>query len=134
MKIPPTVDTRFLLTTFLEESAPIQEKVKRKARELREAGAYVPTIVLHEVFKFEYETQGAEIANHRANAIVQSTFQVVPLDARIALSSAELRCRHRGLPTADSIIAATALALKSNIVVTDDPHFEQIRGLRAEWI
>ncbi|HKZ39527.1 MAG TPA: hypothetical protein VJ044_01115 [Candidatus Hodarchaeales archaeon] len=34
-------------------------------------------------------------------------------------------------PTADSLIAATAMG-KNDITVTDDPHFMQIDGLRAK--
>ncbi len=70
----------------------------------------------------------------RVNSIIRSNFQIIDLDPKIALSAATLRCRHRDLPTADSIIAATAIELKSNTVFTDDPHFQKIRKNDGEWI
>ncbi|TMI44427.1 type II toxin-antitoxin system VapC family toxin [Candidatus Bathyarchaeota archaeon] len=134
MKAPPTVDTRFLLTNFLAEPSPLREKTRQKAAELEAKGAFVPTIVLHEVYKFEYETVGADAAMVRVNSIVRSNFQIIDLDTKIALSAARLRCRHKDLPTADSIIAATAIELKSNTVFTDDPHFQKIPEINVEWI
>ncbi len=63
MKTPPTIDTRFLLTNFLAEPSPTREKTRQKAAELRPGGALVPTMVLHELYMFEYETIGANAAN-----------------------------------------------------------------------
>lgn len=134
MSPPPTVDTRFFLTHFLAETPSLIEKTKRKITELQQRNAIVPTIVVHEVYKFEYENMGSEIADLRVNSILKSTFKIVDLSVPIALSSAKLRAGHRGLPTADSIIAATALDSKSRRVVSDDPHFSRIEGLTSEWI
>ncbi len=134
MKSAPTVDTRFFLTHFLADTEQARESTKRKAEALRRAEAYVPTIVLHEVYKFEHETAGADMASLRIDSIVNSSFRIIHLDTPIALSAAQLRITHRGLPTADSIIAATALEMKSTGIVTDDPHFSEIKGIKVEWI
>lgn len=134
MKPPPTIDTRFFLTHFLVEPSPTRDKTRRKAEQLEAQRAFVPTIVLHEVYKFEYETLGADVAALRVDSIVRSNFKIVDLDTAIALSAARLRCRHKGLPTADSIIAASAMELKSNTVITDDPHFSEIKGINVEWV
>jgi predicted nucleic acid-binding protein len=133
LKSPPTIDTRLFLTLFLAESSATIEKTRAKAEQLEAQKAFVPTIVLHEVFKFEYETLGADVATLRTNSIIKSDFNVVDLDTTIALSAARLRCRYKGLPTADSIIAATSMELKSNTVITDDPHFKAIREITVEW-
>ncbi len=134
MKPPPTVDTRFFLTLFLADPGPLKEKTRRKAEQLEAQKAFIPTIVLHEVYKFEYETVGSDIAALRVDSIIKSNFRIVNLDTPIALSAARLRCRYKGLPTADSVIAATAVELKSNTVITDDPHFKEIREISVEWI
>jgi len=134
LKSPPTVDTRLFLTLFLAESPSTKEKVRRKVEQLEAQKSLVPTIVLHEVYKFEYETIGADVAALRTDSIVKSNFKILDLDTAIALSAARLRCRYRGLPTADSIIAATAIELKSNTVITDDPHFKEIGEISVEWI
>ena len=103
MKVSPTVDTRFFLTHFLAETATITEKTKQKIEELQRQRAFVPTIVLHEVYKFEYETAGADVAGLRIDSIVRSNFRIVDLDTPIALSAARLRCRHSGLPDSNPL-------------------------------
>jgi len=134
LKPPSTVDTRFFLTLFLTEPGLAKEKAKRKAEQLEAQRAFVPTMVLHEMYKFEYETLGADVAALRVDSVLKSNFEIRDLDTAIALSAARLRCRYAGLPTADSIIAATAIELKSNTVITDDPHFDKIREIHVEWI
>jgi predicted nucleic acid-binding protein len=129
-----TIDTRFFLTHFLAETNTAKEKTRRKIAELQRESAIVPTIVIHEVYKFEHETVGEEVADLRLNSILKSSFRIVDLTTPIAISAAKLRTRYRELPTADSIIAATALDLKSKRVVTDDPHFSKIQGITTDWI
>jgi len=130
----PTVDTRFFLTHFLGETETTREKTRHKITELQRQNAIVPTIVIHEVYKFECENVGADAADLRIDSILKSTFRVVDLTVPIAITAARLRTRQRGLPTADSIIAATALELKSKQVISDDPHFSKIEGIRIDWI
>ncbi len=134
MKTAPTVDTRFFLTHFLAETDSVRQKTRRKVDALQRQKAFVPTIVLHEVYKFQHETAGRDAASLRVDSIVKSNFRTVDLDTPIALAAALLRVNHEGLPTADSIIAATALQLNSATVVTDDPHFERVEGIKVEWI
>ena len=131
---PPTVDTRFFLTHFLAESRDLKQKTARKIVELQRENAIVPTIVIHEVYKFVSENRGFEVADLRVNSILNSTFKLVDLQVPIAVAAARLRVQHRGLPTADSIIAATALDAKSRRVISDDPHFSKIEGIKLEWI
>ncbi len=52
--------------------------------------------------------------------------------AEIAKSSAELRLKYN-VSMADSIIAATALALKATCV-SDDPHFRAVKEIKTDWI
>jgi len=91
-------------------------------------------MVIHEVYKFEYENVGADTAELRVGSILKSTFRIIDLTVPIAIAAAKLRARYRGLPTADSVIAATALELKSKQIVSDDTHFSKIEGIRTDWI
>jgi len=102
--------------------------------ELQREIAIVPTIVLHEIYKFMYENVGNEVAELRIDSIIASRFRIVELTTRIAVTSANLRCRYRGLPTADSIVGATSIETRSRRVLSDDPHFKEIREIRSEWI
>jgi predicted nucleic acid-binding protein len=131
--MPPTLDTRFFLTHFLADTEDLRRRTSRKMIEFQRATAIVPTIVLHEVYKFQFENIGKEVAELRLDSILKSGFSFVDLDSKIAVTSARLRCRHKDLPTADAIVAASAIETKSGRVVSDDPHFRQITGIKTEW-
>lgn len=130
------VDTRFFIVHFLAEN----EELKKKTRKLfvdfqqPENEGYVPTIVIHEVYKFEFETFGKDVADLRINSILKSGLNIVNLSSPIAIAAAKLRCKYSELPTADSIIAATAIEVKSDCILTDDEHMKQIREINTRWI
>jgi predicted nucleic acid-binding protein len=132
--MPPTLDTRFFLTHFLAETEDLRRRTAKKMAEANRERAFVPTIVLHEVYKFEFENLGKDVAEMRLDTIMKSGFTLVDLDCKIAITSAQLRCRNKQLPTADAIVAATAIETKSRQVVSDDPHFREIKGVKTEWI
>ena len=132
--MPRTVDTRFFLTHFLADTDELKNKTSRKLIELQKEMAVVPTIVLHEVYKFMHENVGKDVALLRVNSITSSRFRIVDLTTSIALASATLRCNDRDLPTADSIVAATSLETKSRRVISDDPHFKDIKAIHSEWL
>jgi predicted nucleic acid-binding protein len=102
--------------------------------ELRREAAIVPTIVIHEVYKFEYQKFGRETANMDIRSIETAGFSIADLTISIAKKAAILRCRYGGVPTADSIIAATAMEYKSYRVVSDDEHFAGIKEIKSEWV
>ena len=94
----------------------------------------IPTIVIHEFYKFEMQTLGIDIANIRINVILKSKLVITELDLAIAIEAARLRCKYADLPTADAIIAATAIKSSSNFVFTDDKHIKQIKETKTKWI
>jgi len=77
----------------------------------------VPSIVLHGVFRWA-DREGGERAAKRAVAAMRAGL-VIPLDADLAIAAARVARRHR-LPTADSIIYATALAHRATVWTQDD--------------
>ena len=86
----------------------------------------VPTIVLHEVYRW-VEREGGESAANRA-ALAMQEGSVVALDADLAIAAARLARRHK-LPTADSIIYATARS-RGATVWTQDDDFEDLPDVR----
>ena len=132
--MPVTVDTRFLLTHYLADTDELKVKTSGRMVELQRETAFVPTIVIHEVYKFMCEKLGKEVAQLRIDSILTSRLKIVDLTAKIAVTSAALRCQHRDLPTADSIVAATSIQTGSKRVLSDDPHFKKITSIRSEWI
>lgn len=129
-----TVDTRFFLRHFTADTPDLKAKTSRKMRELQGEQAAMPTIVIHELHRYQYQSLGRDIAETRTNLIVRSGFHVVNPDVAIAKKAGELRSVYAQLPTADAIIAATALVSRSSKVVRDDPHFRAIKEIRTEWV
>lgn len=134
MNLPLTVDTRFFLTHYVADTEELRSKTSRKIIELKKESAIVPTIVIHEVYKFMQDNAGKDVAQLRVNSIISSSFTIVDLTTRIALTSAGLRCRYRDLPTADAIVAGTCIETKSKRVLTDDPHFKKMKEINCEWL
>jgi predicted nucleic acid-binding protein len=132
--MPRTIDTRFFLTHFLAETDELKAQTSEKMVELQREMAVVPTIVLHEVYKFMHDNLGKDVAQLRVNSITTSRLRIIDLTASIAVTSANLRCRYRDLPTADSIVAGTSIETKSKRVISDDPHFQKITEIHGEWL
>jgi len=130
------IDTRFLVVHFLAEDEETRGKTRKILEGLqREANlGFVPTIVVHEFYKFEMENFGRDVAEMRVNAILKSKLKTFDLDSSTAIEAARLRCRYAGLPMADAIIAATAIGTSSDFVITDDRHIKEIREVKTKWI
>ncbi|MEM3546161.1 MAG: PIN domain-containing protein [Candidatus Bathyarchaeia archaeon] len=130
------IDTRFFIVHFLAEDEETKSKTRRILESLqREASiGFVPTIVVHELYKFEMENFGRDVADMRVNAILKSKLKVVDLDSSTAIEAARMRCKYADLPMADAIIAATAIRTSSDFVLTDDRHIKQIKEVKTKWI
>lgn len=86
----------------------------------------VPTVSLFEVFKRALQQRGEPSALQAVALMHQG--KVVDLDTTLALSAARLSADER-LPLADSIMLATARAVKATLW-TQDAHFEGRDGVR----
>ena len=130
------IDTRFLVTHFLAPDEETKKWTKTTLENLqREPNlGIIPSIVIHEFYKFEMQTLGADVANIRINIVLKSKLAISDLDSEIAIEAARLRCKYADLPTADAIIAATAIKSSSNFVLTDDKHIKQIKETKTKWI
>ena len=130
------IDTRFLVTHFLAPNEEIKKWTKTTLENLQKEPniGIVPSIVIHEIYKFELQTLGVDVANIRINIILKSKLNVSDLDSDIAIEAARLRCKYANLPTADAIIAATAIKTSSTYILTDDIHIKQIKETKTKWI
>ncbi len=130
------VDTRFLITHLLAQDE-LTKKQTRKTLEQLQNGSnqgIVPSIVIHEFYKFILETYGKETADLRVNTILSSKLHTANLDTVIGIEAAKLRCRYAELPTADAVIAATAIVTSCEFVLTDDKHIRQIKETKTRWL
>jgi predicted nucleic acid-binding protein len=130
------IDTRFLLTHFLASDEETKKWTKTTLETLQKEPnlGIIPSIVIHEFYKFKMQTLGIDVANLRINIVLKSKLAVSDLDSDIAIEAARLRCRYADLPTADAIIAATSINLSANFVLTDDKHIKQIKETKTKWI
>lgn len=122
-------DTRFFVEYFYSSDSEFLSRLKEDLRSVRDRKVSVVTI--HEVYRIDLEREGREVARLRSETIHRD-FDVVDMDYETAIRSAELRSRHR-IPMADSVIAATA-QIHGCPVVSDDPHFQKIEGIKTRWI
>lgn len=121
-------DTRFFVEYFYSVDSEFLRRLKEDLRSVRDRKVSVVTI--HEVYRIDLEREGREVAKLRSETI-RRDFDVVDMEYETAVRSAELRSRHR-IPMADSVIAATA-QMQGCPVVSDDPHFQKIEGLKTRW-
>jgi predicted nucleic acid-binding protein len=128
-----TVDTRFLLLQLVADTEELKSRVRSKMLELRQEMAIVPTIVLHELYKIEFQRFGREAADLQLKAIETSGMKIEELTTEIARIAAVLRCKYLELPVANSIIAATAIVKGSKVVFSDDEQFAKVKEIRTEW-
>jgi predicted nucleic acid-binding protein len=130
------IDTRFFVVHFLAENEETKGKTRKVLESLQKEAnlGVVPTVVVHEFYKFEMENFGRDVADMRMNVILKSELNTFDLDPSTAIEAARLRCRYSDLPMADAIIAATAIGTSSDFVLTDDRHFKQIKEVKTTWI
>jgi predicted nucleic acid-binding protein len=128
------LDTRFFVAIFEKGEEQFQRWAKLTLDGFRsENVGIVPSIVILELYKVELERLGKEVADLRVNAVLKSTLKTIDLNSSIAIEAAKLRCKYAELPTADAIIAATAIKSASDYVLTDDKHIKQIKETKTRW-
>jgi predicted nucleic acid-binding protein len=89
------------------------------------ADCLVPTIVQFELVKWARREGGIAAAERVLGFTMLCS--IIPLDTRIAASAAEFSRLHK-LPTADSIIYATAIGADADLL-TCDQHFEGLASV-----
>ncbi|MEM2106355.1 MAG: PIN domain-containing protein [Candidatus Bathyarchaeia archaeon] len=121
-------DTRFFVEYFYSSDADLLRRLKEDLRRGKER--MVSTLTIHEIYRINLEKNGREVANMRSETI-RRDFKIVDVTYEIAVLSAEIRSKHR-IPMADSVIAAAA-QIHGCQLVSDDPHFQEIRELKTRW-
>jgi len=122
-------DTRFFWAGYYSPKESQTKQLVEKVRSAKER--FISSIVLHEVYQLTLRKDGRETAKLRTTLLEQD-YEVIDVTAEIAKTSAELRLKYN-MSMADSIIAATALALKATCV-SDDPHFKVVKEIKTDWI
>jgi len=128
------LDFTFLVTHYTTDDERILSRTRAKLAALRrERRGVLPSVVVAEVTNAVCREGGREKALAQLGALEHAGLELVPLDIGLARDAGLLKCVHRDVPMADCVIAATALSLGGR-VVTNDPHFSKVKGLRTTWI
>jgi predicted nucleic acid-binding protein len=128
------IDSRFLVEYFFSRDDEFKSKASKRLALLAEKRmGILPTIVLTETIRYVCEKRGAEEAAIRYLALVRSGLKVMDLDGRIARDAGLLKCRYPNVPTGDCIVASVARASKAKIL-SDDKHFDEIKGTMRSWL
>jgi predicted nucleic acid-binding protein len=121
-------DTRFLVEYFF---SPNHSTIQALKEHLQSTGEKrISAVTIHEIHKLNLKKLDKETAKLR-NTLIRNEFKIIDIDYEIAVASAELSNKYR-IPLTDSVIAATALRT-GDAIVTDDPHFKLIPGLKTRW-
>ena len=121
-------DTRFFIDLFYSSDPTILRQLKEELR--LNSQRLVSAVTIYEVYRINQIREGKTVATLRSETI-QRDFTVIPLDYAISVQAAQIGEQYR-IPLADCVIAATALNHNAP-VVTDDPHFNMITGLKTRW-
>jgi predicted nucleic acid-binding protein len=128
------IDSRFLVEYFFSRDDKFKSKASKRLALLAEKRmGILPTIVLTETIRYVCEKRGAEEAAIRYLALVRSGLKVMDLDGGIARDAGLLKCRYPNVPTGDCIVASVARASKAKIL-SDDKHFDEIKGTMRTWL
>lgn len=118
---------------MVADTEELRGTVRSKMLEMRQEMAIVPTIVLHELYKIEFQRFGREAADIQLKSIETSGLKVEDLTVEVARIAAVLRCKYPDLPVANSVIAATSIVKGSKIVFSDDEQFFKVKEIKTEW-
>jgi predicted nucleic acid-binding protein len=128
------LDTRFFMDSLVSKDVSFRKWARATLDTFEKTNSgVIPSIVILELYKLQLEENGKDAADARIASILQLNLDVIDLDPQIAIQAAKLRCKYGELPTADAIIAATAIITRSDCVLTDDKHIKQIREIKTRW-
>jgi predicted nucleic acid-binding protein len=128
------LDTTFLVLHYFSDDATVIAKTREVLKGSRKLGnkGIVPTIVLAEFYAQTYKRAGRDVADRYFGEIANSGLEIVPLTQEISHGAGLLRSKYQEkTPWGDCIVAATAIHSKAKFVLTEDPHFADLKEIEA---
>ena len=133
MALTAVADAPLLLTL---QFPPSKEKGKRVEEAIsREVVGRLlaPSIVLTEFVKIAGARIGESAALLRLNLLKERGMRVIPLGEELALVAGRLLLSHPDVPIADALIASLVKIGEAEYVITDDPHYQDMK-VRTKWV
>ncbi len=128
------LDTTFFVLHYFSNDADIQSKSREILRLCRRLGnkGVLPTIVLAEFYVQTAKRAGREEAKKLFKEMYNAGLDVVDMDAAIAERAGNLRHKYQEkIPWGDCIVAASGLDNKADIIISEDPHFDEIKEIKT---
>lgn len=128
------LDTTFFVLHYFSSDLNIQSKSKEILRLCRRLGnrGILPTMVLAEFYVQSAKRTGREEAKKLFNEMYNADLDIVNMDVPIAELAASLRHRYKEkVPWGDCIVAASGLNNNANIIISEDPHFDEIKEIKT---
>lgn len=128
------LDTTFFVLHYFSSDADIQSKSREILRLCRRLGnkGILPTIVLAEFYVQAAKRAGREEAKKLFNEMLNADLDIVDMDVAIAERAASLRHRYQEkVPWGDCIVTASGINNKANIIISEDPHFDEIKEINT---
>ncbi len=129
-----TVDTSFFVLHYFSKEPDVLKKSKAALHACKVAGnrGIVPTLVLAEFCAVARRTAGRDVAEARFREIVDSGLELIQLTQEMAREAGIVRVKYQEkIPWGDCIIAGTHIVERADTVLSEDPHFKQIREVKA---
>ena len=129
-----TLDTSFFVLHYFSKEPDALKRSKAALHTCKLAGnkGIVPTVVLAEFYAIARRTAGRDVAEARFREIADSGLQPVQLTQEMAREAGVLRIKYQEkIPWGDCLIAGTHIVERADTILSEDPHFKQIRGVKA---
>ncbi|MEM2970806.1 MAG: PIN domain-containing protein [Candidatus Bathyarchaeia archaeon] len=130
-------DTAFFVLHYFSSEESVLNKTQKILTQCRKLGneGILPTMALGEFYALTRKKAGRDIGEKYFKELINSGLNVVDLTIDIAKQAGMFRHKYKGkIPWGDCIIAATALLEKAEILLTEDPHFKQIKEIKAQTL
>jgi predicted nucleic acid-binding protein len=136
MALRAVLDTRFFFVYFNPASTRQAEWCKSMVLEALKQGSLLiaSTITISELYETMGRLIGKDVVKIRIASIKAKNIHFTPVDEPIATRAGNIKLVIPEIPLADAIIAATAETYTNSLVLTDDPHFQKIEGMKTQWI
>ena len=130
------LDTRFYFSYYNPESEEVatwsKKLIQRVLREELKVASSMITII--ELYGIMGRIVGLDTVKARVTSIKASNIAFIPVTEEIAQVAGRITLTTPRTPLADAIIAATALIHAGGVVITDDKHFDPIKGVKVIWL
>ena len=129
-----TLDTTFFIRHYFAKEPDVLKRSKTVLHYCRLAGnrGILPTMVLAEFYAIARRNAGRDVAELRFKELVDSGLDLVQLSQDGARESGILRVKYQEkIPWGDCLIAGTHIVEKADLILSEDPHFKQIRDIKT---